>query len=262
MRKIRGGRELWEHGRVLKLVAVAAAAGALMLPAGTGSAAPALVPAAKNCKKGQALLVSGKKQRCVRRCPKTHVRKKVRRRVMCVKRKPPATQTPGTTTPGTTTPGTTTPGGTTTPPADPGYTPPADPVAEFTRLMAGSYLYYLYHSTPSSTGASTYREDKVRICADGTWTRHREDAGVSGTIYPSDAQGTWKVNRAAFARQQLQDGSFVFRGEAEVALTSTDPEDPATAIMNIADRDPDFTDATAFYIGNNEHQRTAGGAGC
>lgn len=215
--------------------------------------------AAKNCKRGQAVLGTGRKTRCVRRCPKTHVRKRVRGKLVCRKRPAaPAPQAPGGTTPGTTPE----PGGTTTPPADPGYTPPADPIAEFTRLMAGSYLYYLYHSTPSSTGASTYREDKLRICSDGTWTRHREDSGVSGTIYPSDDQGTWKVTKAAFARQQAQDGTFVFRGEAEVALTSTNSEDPATAIMNIADRDPDFTDATAFYIGTNEHQRTAGAAGC
>ena len=241
-----------------RLALLASALCLLLVAAGTGSAAPSASPGAasaavKKCKRGLALLGSGRRARCVRRCPKTHVRKRVRRRLVCVKRKttpPPDTTTP----PAGTTPGTT--------PADPGYTPPADPVAEFTRLMASSYLYYLYQSQPSSTGASTYREDKVRICADGTWTRHREDAGVSGTVYPSDAQGTWKVNKAAFARQQAADGSFIFRGEAEVALTSTDPEDPATAIMNIADRDPDFSDATAFYIGANEHVRTPGGAGC
>ena len=250
-----------------RLAALAAALCTVLGLTTVGSAAstsggPAPAAAAKKCKRGFALLGAGSKARCVRRCPSTHVRRRVRGRLVC-RRKPavPAPQQPGGTTPETTTPGG---GGTTTPPAggDPGYTPPADPVAEFTRLMAGSYLYYLYHSTPSSTGASTYREDKVRICANGTWTRHREDAGVSGTIYPSDDQGTWKVNKAAFARQQAADGSYIFRGEAEVALTSTNPDDPATAIMNIADRDADFTDATAFYIGTNEHQRTAGGAGC
>ena len=246
-----------------RLAALTGALCVLLAVATNGSASPArdAAPgadaAAKKCKRGQALLGTGRKARCVRRCPKTHVKKRVRGKLVC-RKKPaaPAPKTPGTT-PGDG-------GGTTTPPAggDPGYTPPADPVAEFTRLMAGSYLYYLYHSQPSSTGASTYREDKVRICSNGTWTRHREDAGVSGTIYPSDDQGTWKVNKAAFGRMQAPDGSFVYRGEAEVALTSTNSEDPATAIMNIADRDPDFTDATAFYIGENEHQRTAGGAGC
>ena len=248
----------------MRRFAVVVAALSLIVAAGpaspvSGSAPGTEAAAAKKCKKGQALLGSGRKARCVRRCPKTHVRKRVRGKLVCRKRAAaPAPQAPGGTTPGTAPD----PGGTPTQPGDPGYTPPADPVAEFTRLMAGSYLYYLYHSTPSSTGASTYREDKVRICSDGTWTRHREDAGVSGTIYPSDDQGTWKVTKAAFARQQAQDGSFVFRGEAEVALTSTNSEDPATAIMNIADRDPDLTDATVFYIGTNEHQRTAGGAGC
>ena len=243
--------------RLLALCAVAS----LVAVGGSGPAhAESAAAAAKKCKRGQALLGTGSKARCVRRCPSTHVRKRVRGRLVC-RKKPAAPQpAPGGTAPGGTSPGGTAPGGTT--PSDPGYTPPADPVAEFTRLFAGSYLYYLYHSTPSSTGASTYREDKVRICANGTWTRHREDAGVSGTIYPSDDQGTWKVNRAAFARMQAPDGSYVYRGEAEVALTSTNPDDPATAIMNIADRDPDLTDATAFYIGQNEHQRTAGGAGC
>lgn len=87
--------------------------------------------------------------------------------------------------------------------------------------------------------------------------------GVSGTVYPSQAQGTWKVDKAVFAKLQAPDGSPIYRAEAQVAWSSSDPEDPAgPLIIDIVGKSPDLSSATALYIGETEFQRTAGAAGC
>ena len=78
------------------------------------------------------------------------------------------------------------------------YTAPTDPVAEFTRLMTGSKWYRVYANT-TSTG-STQGNDTIHFCSDGqTSQRHEEYIGhVSSSV--EDSSGTWKVDKAAFAK--------------------------------------------------------------
>jgi hypothetical protein len=222
------------------------------------SASPAIGAPAASSQPGEATAAAKKKPK---KCRKGYVRKRVRGKARCVRKKKPAvTQPPAAVAPpAVPAPATTAPAT----PAAPAYTPPADPVAEFTRLMSGSHLYHLNQTTPSSTGASSRTEDKVSICSGGSWSRYREHTGVSGYVYQSQAQGTWKVEKAAFGKFQAADGSAVYRAEAQVAWSSSDPEDPAgPLIVNIVSASPDLTGATRLYIGEAEFQRTAGGAGC
>lgn len=226
-----------------------------MTSAGTGGTEGVGVAAAeaapKKCKKGTALFGTGKKARCVKRCPAGRTKKKGRNGVRCVKR--PANKQPAPVRAPTPAPAPApapVPAPATPAPAQPA--PPPDTNALWRSLVVGSSMQtFTYNAT---TGGST--KTVYNFCADGaSFTYYYEFVG-SVTNEAKNREGTYTLERTEAGvdgHGQFVDGLIAYQSNIE--------EQPSGQVVVRV-----YPGSSRAYIagagGATEYQRSAGAAGC
>ena len=232
--------------RHLRVVVLAILVGALVATAAPAVAATSSSAGARA--DGSTTATTAAKRK---RCRKGYVRKRVRGKVRCVKRKRRAgsQQTPA---PGPGPTGAPAPGP--TPPPGPGPAPgptTVDGKDQFNQLITGARLYRVYANT-TSTG-STQGNDAYSFCPGGVLNYYGEYIGhVSSST--TRWSGTWSVERAA----ATADGAVV---EALVNYTTNSSEvPPGQVIVRV------YRDSQQAFIGNSEgsteYQRQPGQGNC
>lgn len=167
--------------------------------------APTQSAAAKKCKKGQAVLVSKGKKRCVKKCPPGMVKKKAGRTVRCVRpaageQVDPAPESGNTGDPGTT-----------PAPAAPAF----DPLVQYTDILRRMHLLRNYQvPKPGGGGTNNHSEEYA-------WCNHAVDGRImahyyEGIAYIYKSAGRYSIISGE-ASQDGAEGTGVIRYTQESA---------------------------------------------